>query len=107
MTIFFPIFSVRSGPTAGIVTDGEIPDQDIDYTHNTATVTAHFKGFHSSICGGIQHYTWSIGTDTEGSEVENVLETTTRGLSGGRGQVSNISGTCALFNLFQGYLTLL
>ena len=69
------------------MTDGENPDEDVDHTHNTATVSAHFSGFHSSVCGGVQHYTWSIGNGTDDDIMGNVLATTTRGLSDRRAQV--------------------
>ena len=76
-----PHLSVEPGPTAGVVFDGEVPDEDIDHTYNVATVTAHFSGFHSSVCGGIQHYEWSVGSGTEEEERESVMGFTSWGLT--------------------------
>ena len=81
LSVFPAVCSVVSGPTAGVVFDGENPDEDIDYTFNVATVTAHFSGFHSIVCGGIQHYEWSIGNGTDDGEKDSVMGLTSRGLT--------------------------
>ena len=81
LSIFPAVRSVVSGPTAGVVFDGDNPDEDIDYTFNVATVTAHFSGFHSIVCGGIQHYEWSIGNRTDDGEKDSVMGFTSRGLT--------------------------
>ena len=82
--------SVVPGPTAGVVFDGENPNEDIDYTYNVATVTAHFSGFHSIVCGGIQHYEWSIGSGVAEGEKDDIMGLTSRGLTfsetGGEGR---------------------
>ena len=39
-----------------------------------------FKGFQSVQCGGIQHYTWAVGTGKEGLQRENLLSFTSSGL---------------------------
>jgi len=66
------------GDTAGNVRDGEDPVVDIDYTDEVTMITAHFDGFSSQSCGGIERYEWAVGVDGVGTET--IFEFTDKGL---------------------------
>ena len=79
----FLLLRVVGGDSAGVVIDGDSPDQtDIDYTDEVTTVTAQFFGFNSQACGGISQYEWAVGVASrEGGVVkESVMAFTTVGV---------------------------
>ena len=81
MSSLTPFYRVLPGDTVGTVNDGEDPDlNDVDYTAEATSITAHFDGFHSSQCGGIYRYEWAIGEEGEGVERESVMPFTGRGI---------------------------
>ena len=72
---------VVTGDTPGQVYDGENPALiDVDYTDEASAVTIHFDGFWTSVCGGVSHYEWSIGTSWEEGEMESIMSFTERGI---------------------------
>ena len=48
------------GDHAGVVSDGDSGD-DVDYTDEVTSVSAHFSGFFSEECGGVREYLWAVG----------------------------------------------
>ena len=42
------------------ISDGDSGD-DVDYTDEVTSVSAHFSGFFSEECGGVREYLWAVG----------------------------------------------
>ena len=53
-----------SGDRAGVVSDGD-SGEDVDYTDEVTSVSAHFSGFFSTQCGGVMEYLWAVGRSEE------------------------------------------